>query len=272
MGNQPHLLDLAIPFIYDEGRVSRYLIVNEVFYLRNKKYFYTIIGAVLSILVAFSYTLIQNYELKQKLDKEKEQTLMLESEKDYQQMVSFYKQRSQGNKPQASGYVIRKKAKKLAKQFEKESEGRFKEEWGRFLVRESLRNDVDPYIVYELLRVETGNKFEPTLVGPETKYGRAYGMAQFMENTAPWIAEMAGMKYESKEQLFDPYYAIQLSVVYLDYLHAKYNDWNKALTAYHRGIYGLEKYIQKEGHAKSWYAKEIQEKAEEQELIAVGKK
>ncbi len=252
--------------------MSKYLLVNEVFLLKNKKYLYMLTGTILSLIAAFSYTLFQNHELKEDLEKEKAETLMLESEKDYQQMVSFYKQKGKEDKPQKSGYVIRKKAEKLSKQFKKESDGRFKEEWGKFLVREALRNDVDPYIVYELLRVETGNKFDPTLVGPETKYGRAYGMAQFMENTAPWIAEMAGMKYESKEQLFDPYYAIQLSIVYLDYLHAKYDDWDKALTAYHRGIYGLEKYIQKEGHAKSWYAKEIQEKAEEQELIAVGKK
>lgn len=234
-----------------------------------KKIVYLLSTFGLILFIAFSYTLVKNHQLKQQLSDQKEENLMLESEKDYQQMIAFYKQRSQGNKPQASGYVLRKEARKLAKQFEKQSEGRFKEEWGRFLVQESLRKDVDPYIVYELLRVETGNKFDPTLVGPETKYGRAYGMAQFMENTAPWIAKMAGMKYEGKEQLFDPYYAIQLSIVYLDYLHAKYDDWDKALTAYHRGMYGLEQYIQKEGHAKSWYAKEIQEKAEKQELIAV---
>ncbi|MCF6137938.1 lytic transglycosylase domain-containing protein [Pseudalkalibacillus berkeleyi] len=240
--------------------------------MRNKKHLYILFGAFMSLIMALSYTFLQNHTLKQKLEKKKEQTLLLESEKDYQQMVSFYKKERQSKKPQASGFVVRKEAQKLAKQFHKHSDGRFKEEWGQFLVTESLRNDVDPYIVYELLRVETGNKFDPTLVGPKTKYGRAYGMAQFMENTAPWIAEMAGMEYESKEQLFNPYYAIQLSIVYLDYLHAKYDDWDKALTAYHRGMYGLEKYIQKEGHAESWYAKEIQQKAEKQELIAVGDK
>ncbi|WP_221565605.1 lytic transglycosylase domain-containing protein [Alkalihalobacillus sp. TS-13] len=235
---------------------------------KNKRFF-SISAVILSLILAISYTLIQNNELKRDLKKEKQQSQMLEAEKDYKQMISFYKQKSQGGKPKASGYEMMVESKKLAKQFTKESDGRFKEEWGHFLVRESMKKGIDPYIVYELLRVETGNQFDPKAVGPETKYGRAYGMAQFMENTAPWISKMAGLEYKNKEQLFDPLYSIQLAIVYLDYLYSKYDNWDKALTAYHRGIYGMEKYIQEKGHAKSWYAEEIQQKAKEQELLAV---
>ncbi|GGC91899.1 hypothetical protein GCM10007216_23290 [Thalassobacillus devorans] len=143
----------------------------------------------------------------------------------------------------------------------KESEGRFKKSWAMFLVRESERYEIDPFLVYELLNVETGGTFNPELVGPSTKYGRAYGMAQFMKNTAPWIAEMGGLPYED-ELLFDPYYSMQLSLIYLDYLHEKYGNWNEALTAYHRGVGGLENYKKENGHARSWYAVEIQENAE----------
>ncbi|PKR79006.1 lytic transglycosylase [Halalkalibacillus sediminis] len=147
------------------------------------------------------------------------------------------------------------------------SDGNFKKSWALFLNKKAKEYEVDPFIVYELLRVETGNTFDPELTGPETKYGHAYGMSQFMENTAPWIAEMAGLPYE-KELLFDPEYSIELSIVYLDFLHHKYDNWDEALTAYHRGMGGLEKYKANKGHAASWYAVEIQEEAEKRRQVA----
>lgn len=158
---------------------------------------------------------------------------------------------------------------KKAEQIVSESDGKFKKTWALFLVKESKAHDIDPFLVYELLKVETGNTFDPELVGPETKYGHAYGMSQFMTNTAPWIADMADLSYE-KEKLFDPYYSMKLSVTYLDFLKQEYDgDWNKALTAYHRGIGGLDQYISDNGDAKSWYAVEIQSKAQNHTTVAV---
>lgn len=149
---------------------------------------------------------------------------------------------------------------KMAQRMVDESGGKFKETWAIYLIMEAKRFDIDPFLVYELLRVETGGTFNPELAGPPTKYGRAYGLGQFMKNTAPWVADMAGLPYED-ELLFDPYYSMQLTFVYLDYLHQEYGNWNEALTAYHRGMGGLETYIQKHGHAKSWYAVTIQRNA-----------
>ncbi|SDN42693.1 lytic transglycosylase domain-containing protein [Alkalicoccus daliensis] len=152
-------------------------------------------------------------------------------------------------------------ASQLASLLYEDSEGLFPKDWGLLLALESEKRNIDPMVVYELLRVETGDTFDPELIGPETKYGKAYGLAQFMENTGPWVAEMAGLPYE-QEMLFDPHYSIQLSVTYLEYLYDKYDDWNHALTAYHRGMTGLQEYIADNGDAKSWYAVEIIENAE----------
>nr|WP_184664481.1 transglycosylase SLT domain-containing protein [Texcoconibacillus texcoconensis] len=169
-----------------------------------------------------------------------------------------------------NGYESWQEAEAMANHMYEDSDGHFDEDWGMFLALEAMREGIDPFLVYELLRVESGEKFEPDLVGPETEYGHAYGLAQFMKNTGPWIADMAGLPYEH-DKLFDPYYSIQLAVVYLDFLYDKYEDWDHALTAYHRGIYGLEQYIEDHGHAKSWYAEEIQEKAQERSLVAFDK-
>ncbi|CAM3798221.1 lytic transglycosylase domain-containing protein [Alkalicoccus chagannorensis] len=154
------------------------------------------------------------------------------------------------------------RAEETAAHIYEDSSGLFKKDWGLLLDLEAQSKGIDPYIVYELLRVETGDTFDPELVGPETKYGHAYGLAQFMKNTGPWIAEKAGLTYEH-DKLFDPHYAIQLSVTYLDYLHDRFDgDWDRALTAYHRGIAGMNAYVSENGGADSWYAVDIQENAE----------
>ncbi|WP_236560942.1 lytic transglycosylase domain-containing protein [Pontibacillus sp. HMF3514] len=189
------------------------------------------------------------------------QNQQLKSENDY--LMSSPKD-SQKKK---NGYYVWPELDQMAQKMVSESEGRFKKSWALYLVKESKRYDIDPYLVYELLKVETGNTFNPKLVGPPTKYGRAYGMSQFMKNTAPWIAEMGGLPYE-EELLFDPYYSMQLSFIYLDYLHHEYGNWDEALTAYHRGMGGLEQYKEEHGHAKSWYAEKIQRKAKSHDAVA----
>lgn len=149
-----------------------------------------------------------------------------------------------------------------------DSDQRFKKSWAVYMINEADAKGINPYIVYELLKVETGHTFSPDLVGPKTIYGHAYGMSQFMENTAPWIAEMAGLPYE-KEMLFDPYYAIKLSVTYLDHLYGEFGNWDEALTAYHRGIAGMKNYKTKNGTARSEYARVIQTKANTHDAVAI---
>ncbi|WP_017472590.1 lytic transglycosylase domain-containing protein [Amphibacillus jilinensis] len=156
----------------------------------------------------------------------------------------------------------------MAEQMVNDSGGNFKKSWAIYLANEAKQYEVDPFLVYELLKIETGGVFDPELVGPETRYGHAYGMSQFMKNTAPWIADMAGLPY-SEELLFDPYYSMQLAIVYLDFLHHKYQDWDQALTAYHRGMSGLENYIMENGTAESDYARRIQTNAEQHHAVVM---
>lgn len=157
-------------------------------------------------------------------------------------------------------------AEQLGDFLHEESEGHFEERWGMYLGLIAEQEDVDPFLVYELLKVESGDTFDEHAVGPETKYGHAYGMAQFMTNTAPWIADMASLDYE-KDYLFNPYYAIHLSVQYLSFLHDQYDNWDQALTAYHRGMGGMQAYITENGHAKSEYAVTIQKQAKTHDLF-----
>lgn len=229
-----------------------------------KKFLFISLIILLSFVTGFLY--VENDQLQDtvKVKEQLNEVLLLNQEmKDMQ--VYFAEQLV--STEVAANYNTWVRSNELAEQLYEDSEGKFKKEWGLFLGEIAQQRDVDPFIVYELLRTETGGRFDPNAVGPETRYGHAYGMGQFMKNTAPWIAEMAGLPYE-EELLFDPLYSIQLSVEYLSYLYSKYENWDHALTAYHRGMYGLEKYIAENGHAESWYAVEIQENAEKFEWVA----
>ncbi|MBB6454294.1 soluble lytic murein transglycosylase-like protein [Salirhabdus euzebyi] len=184
----------------------------------------------------------------------------LEQRNEQLELQNSYVLSDTGNFNSTSGYLGWQTINKKANQLVKESGNRFSKSWAIYLVKEAQKYNIDPFLVFELLKTETGGTFNPELVGPPTKFGHAYGLAQFMKNTAPWVAKMGNLPY-NEQLLFDPYYSMQLSIVYLDFLHKKYENWNEALTAYHRGMGGLETFKKENGHAKSSYAVSIQQRA-----------
>ncbi len=225
-------------------------------------------AGLIIVLFSIAITLIGFYVYKVHEMEQEIYSLQAENEEltASQMFTSLEQEAGEQNQKQVNGYLTWKSGNEIAADLAQKSDGKFKKDWGVFMANEAIHRGIDPYLVFELLKVESGGKFDPKLKGPKTEYGHAYGMAQFMKNTAPWIADMAGMPYKD-ELLFDPYYSIQLSIVYLDFLQKNYKDWDKTLTAYHRGIYGMEKYIKENGHARSWYAEEIQENAEEHDYV-----
>ncbi|WP_413380158.1 lytic transglycosylase domain-containing protein [Alkalihalobacillus sp. 1P02AB] len=224
-----------------------------------------LVSLTLLFMVIIGFFVVQNKQLKDRVFQAEVKKEELQMEQEMAEMRQYF-----STQPVESNivhdYHTWVQSKELAEQFYEDSDGKFEMEWGLFLGEVAQQKEIDPYIVYELLRTETGDTFDPNLVGPETKYGKAYGMAQFMKNTAPWIAEMAGLEYKD-ELLFDPLFSIQLSIEYLSFLYDRYDNWDYALTAYHRGMYGLEAYIKENGHAESWYAVEIQDNANQFEQV-----
>lgn len=221
------------------------------------------LGVVSAIAIILMISINQYQTTIDTLSKENKQ--LMQQQQSLESKISYTKVNS--TKKETEDYADWNEIEEISNQFYEDSSGKFKKSWGIYLANEARKYEIDPYILYELLKVETGNTFDPTLVGPETKYGHAYGMAQFMKNTAPWIADMADLPYED-ELLFDPYYSMKLSVVYLDYLHHEYSNWNEALTAYHRGMSGMEAYKKLNGSAKSEYAMLIQSNADSHRTVA----
>ncbi|MBM7569646.1 transglycosylase SLT domain-containing protein [Aquibacillus albus] len=231
------------------------------------KHLYKILIIVV-IVVGGMYVLSIDKSYKEQLSELKQENQGLKQENNRLKAEKKYLQTLQVNDDGENGYYTWPNLVEKAEGLVEASEGNFKKSWALYLIKESQKFDIDPYIVFELLKVETGGTFNPELVGPETKYGHAYGIAQFMKNTAPWIADMAGLPYKD-ELLFDPYYSMQLSIVYLDFLYHQYENWDETLTAYHRGIQGLKTYKKNNGHAKSDYAVTIQTNAKAHPTIAM---
>ncbi len=230
-----------------------------------KKVYKVLLLIIAPFIILTSTLLIKNFQLNDKLEtkeeKEKELEIILEQN---ERVIDYLT--DQENELNEVNFDTWSHFMQIAEHMYEDSEKRFKKEWGLFLANAAFQREIDPYILYELIRTETGGTFDPNLAGPETRYGQAYGLAQFMENTAPWIAEMADLPY-NKQLLFDPIYSIELASVYLHFLYDRYEDWDYALTAYHRGIYGMKEYVATHGDAKSWYAEEIQENARDQAMV-----
>ncbi|WP_112181330.1 transglycosylase SLT domain-containing protein [Paraliobacillus zengyii] len=232
--------------------------------MKKNKWIYRGLISVIAIIFIISFK-----EYQTRIDTLKQEKQQLEQKNNQLEATASYND-IKSTDVETANYKNWSELENTAENFVADSDGEFKKSWGIYLANEAKKYEIDPYIVYELLKVETGNTFDPDLVGPETKYGQAYGMSQFMKNTAPWIADMADLPYD-EELLFDPYYSIQLSVVYLDFLHHEYDNWDEALTAYHRGMSGMETYKESNGTAKSDYANKIQTKAEEHKTVVLAK-
>lgn len=119
--------------------------------------------------------------------------------------------------------------------------------------RESEKYGLNPAIMLELIKTESNYK-------PEAISGDgAKGLCQIRPVTAKATARELGLVYQA-ELLHDTEYSIKLGTYHLAKLVSLYkDDYHSALTAYNRGIKGLEKYVQRTGTPVSTYSSRINE-------------
>jgi soluble lytic murein transglycosylase len=91
----------------------------------------------------------------------------------------------------------------------------------------------------------------------------ALGMMQLMPNTAEWVSSKVGLKYKDYTALYDPIYNIKLGTLYLNMLHKKFGNMEKAIAAYNRGPLGLKRYLEQGREFPSEYLKRVMEYYEE---------
>jgi len=121
------------------------------------------------------------------------------------------------------------------------------------VLRESENNGIDPAIMLELIKIESN--FQPTAMSRDG----ARGLCQIRPVTARELARELGLEYRP-ELLHDTQYSIKLGTYHLAKLVKLYNhDYHRALTAYNRGIKGLNDYMKRTGTPVSSYSTRISE-------------
>lgn len=98
------------------------------------------------------------------------------------------------------------------------------------------------------------SNWRPNLVHRNWDGSRDYGLMQINERTLPHLAAVTGTPPDA---VLDPLRNVTMGIYHLGYLKEKYGDWHHALTAYNRGEYGLQLYVQDRGTGKSEYSQRV---------------
>lgn len=122
--------------------------------------------------------------------------------------------------------------------------------------RLSLQHDIPFELAFEVVRHESN--FDPNAVN-YNEWNNTYdrGLFQLNDNTSPWLAENIGINNFNRDITYDPELNMKMGMWYLDYLHGRYNDWQRTLTAYNKGIGGLQSFERRHGTSRSLYSRSI---------------
>jgi soluble lytic murein transglycosylase-like protein len=94
----------------------------------------------------------------------------------------------------------------------------------------AAKHGTDPYLI--LAMIQTESQFRPFAIG---RHGER-GLMQIRPRTAKWIAAQSQIEWRGGDELFDPYYNIQLGVAYLVHLRMRFPGPNHDyLSAYNMG-------------------------------------
>lgn len=100
----------------------------------------------------------------------------------------------------------------------------------RTIVSESRRRGLDP--IFVLAVIDTESSFNPHTRG---RFGEL-GLMQLKPETAQWIADKEGWKFEGDKSLFDPNVNVRLGIAYMDWLRNRFKSVPlKYVSAYNMG-------------------------------------
>lgn len=106
-----------------------------------------------------------------------------------------------------------------------------RDEIKNLIVRKALEYGIDP--AWAIAQLTAESNLNPKAVGPPTRYGRAKGLAQFIDTTwAEW----------GRGSPFDPEAAVDAYMRYMKYLIGKFGSYELAAAAYNAGPGNVQRY------------------------------
>lgn len=116
----------------------------------------------------------------------------------------------------------------------------FKTEYKEYVERYSQKYDVDPLLVYSIIKAESN--FDKKAISNRG----ACGLMQLMETTAKEVATNETIEYESGSTLYDAEKNIELGVGYFAGLRKQFKNDAIALAAYNAGSGNVTEWIKEE--------------------------
>lgn len=122
----------------------------------------------------------------------------------------------------------------------------------------AIKFNVPKDILFSIAKIESG--FNPNETG---SYGDI-GLFQITPMTAYEINKIGfGIKGFYSSMLYNPDMNAEFAAWYLSYLHEKTGSWVCAITAYNRGLGGMNSYMKSHGNAYSSYYVKVNESHKE---------
>lgn len=108
------------------------------------------------------------------------------------------------------------------------------------IIKESERYGFDPIFLMAVIQNESS--FNPRMKGGVGEIG----LMQIKPDTAEWIADLSGIKYEGAESLYKPEVNIRIGAAYLNKLRGQFSSNSTLyLTAYNAGAGNVRKMVSK---------------------------
>jgi soluble lytic murein transglycosylase len=115
------------------------------------------------------------------------------------------------------------------------------------VVKYSIENRLDPYLVYSIIKVES--KFDTYAISPKG----AMGLMQITPPTGRYIATLLEDKKYKQEMLYDPEKNIKFGCFYISKLYKDFNgDIDSALAAYNGGEGNVRKWLKTDETGKKY--------------------
>ncbi len=120
-------------------------------------------------------------------------------------------------------------------------------QYSQSVMKYSTKYNVDPYIIYSIIRVES--KFNPYA---KSNKG-ASGLMQITPQTGEYIANLLNIDKLDENFLYNPDLNIQLGCFYFSKLYSDFNsDIDSALAAYNGGSGNVTKWISKNDNGEKF--------------------
>lgn len=117
----------------------------------------------------------------------------------------------------------------------------FPAEFNAIIFREAEKHEVDPYLIFALIRQES--TFDPKALSK----ANAYGLMQLLPSTARTVARQMKLRRPALARLYDPDTNIRLGTKHLADLLQKFNGQeDKALAGYNAGVHRVDLWMSDE--------------------------